>query len=308
MPKRLTDKVAVVTGAGRGIGRAEAMALAGEGARVVVNDYGGEKDGSGSSDSPADQVAQEIRQAGGEAIANHDTVATMEGAESIIRAALDGFGRLDILVNNAGILRDRMVYNLSEAEWDDVIKVHLYGTFFCTHHAGRLFRQQRGGRIINTSSAAGLGVSGMSNYSAAKEGIVGFTRSVARDLGRYGVTCNAIRPRAGTRMTLTPEMQASTARAQAMGISGGVFSREMEHERLKPEEVAPFVVYLATDEASGINGCVFFVAGGEIALFPEPVPVKTLYKEGQWSLEELMDAVPRTLSAGLVNPAPPPTQ
>jgi NAD(P)-dependent dehydrogenase (short-subunit alcohol dehydrogenase family) len=305
MPQRLKDRVAVVTGAGRGIGRAEALALAAEGARVVVSDYGGEKDGTGSSSGPAEQVAEEIRRAGGMAVANSDTVATWEGAERIIRCALDSFGRLDILVNNAGILRDRMVYNMSEAEWDTVQKVHLYGTFFCTHHACVSFRQQRSGRIINTSSAAGLGVLGMSNYSAAKEGIVGFTRSVARDMGRYGVTCNAIRPRAGTRLTLTPEMLASTERARAMGISGGVFGRELEHERLKPEEVAPFVVYLATDEAAGINGCVFFVAGGEIALYPEPVPVKTLFKEGRWTLEELIEAVPRTLSAGLVNPAPP---
>ncbi|MEE9202407.1 MAG: SDR family NAD(P)-dependent oxidoreductase [Dehalococcoidia bacterium] len=305
LPQHLKNKVAVVTGAGRGIGRAEALALAAEGARVVVNDYGGEKDGAGSSPSPADQVVEEIRRAGGIAIASHDTVATWEGAERIIRGALDQFERLDILVNNAGILRDRMVYNMTEPEWDDVVKVHLYGTFFCTHQACRWFRQQRSGRIINTSSSAGLGVAGMANYSAVKEGIVGFTRSVARDMGRYGVTCNAIRPRAGTRMTLNPEMQASVARARAMGISGGVLSRELEHERLKPEEVAPFVAYLATDEAAGINGCVFFVAGGEIALYPEPAPVKTLYKEGMWTLEELVEAVPRTLSAGLVNPAPP---
>jgi NAD(P)-dependent dehydrogenase (short-subunit alcohol dehydrogenase family) len=305
MPQQLKDRVAVVTGAGRGIGRAEALALAAEGARVVVNDYGGEKDGAGSSATPADEVTEEIRHAGGSAITNHDTVATWEGAERIIRCALDHFGGLDILVNNAGILRDRMVYNMTEPEWDDVLKVHLHGTFFCTHHACQWFRQQRSGRIINTSSSAGLGVAGMANYSAAKEGIVGFTRSVARDMGRYGVTCNAIRPRAGTRMTLTPQMQASVERTRAMGISGGVFARELEHERLRPEEVAPFVVYLATDAAAGINGCVFFVAGGEIALYPEPAPVKTLFKEGMWSLEELMDAVPRTLSAGLVNPAPP---
>ncbi len=147
----------------------------------------------------------------------------------------------------------------------------------------------------------------MANYSAAKEGVVGFTRTVARDMGRYGVTCNAVRPRAGTRLSLTPELQASVARSRAMGISGGVLARDMEFERLKPEEVAPFVVYLATDEAAGINGCVFFVAGGEIALFPEPTPVKTLFKEGKWTLEELIEAVPRTLSAGLVNPAPPPS-
>jgi len=305
MPQRLKDRVAVVSGAGRGIGRAEALALAAEGARVVVNDPGGEKDGTGSSAAPADQVVEEIRQAGGIAVPNYDSVATWEGAERVIRCALDRFGRLDILVNNAGIIRDRMVFNMTEAEWDAVVKVHLYGTFFCTRHACIWFRHQRSGRIINTSSAAGLGAAGTANYSAAKEGIVGFTRTVARDMGRYGVTCNAIRPRAGTRLTLTPELQAGVERARALGVTGGVLARELEHQRLKPEEVAPFVVYLATDEAAGINGCVFFVAGGEIALYPEPTPLRALYKQGNWTLEELIEAVPRTLAAGLVNPAPP---
>ncbi|MBM3150540.1 MAG: SDR family NAD(P)-dependent oxidoreductase, partial [Chloroflexi bacterium] len=198
MSKRLAGKVAVVTGSGRGIGRAEALALAAEGAKVIVNDLGSASDGSGTSHSPADEVVAEIKKLGSDAVANYDSVATPEGGENIIKTAIDKFGRLDILVNNAGILRDRMVFNMSEEEWDLVMKVHLYGTFHCTKPACVIFRQQRSGRIINTSSIAGLGNMGQANYSAAKEGIVGFTRTVARDMGKYGVTCNAIRPNAGT--------------------------------------------------------------------------------------------------------------
>ncbi|MFQ5925792.1 MAG: SDR family NAD(P)-dependent oxidoreductase, partial [Dehalococcoidia bacterium] len=214
MGDRLKGKVAVVTGAGRGIGRAEALLLAEEGAKVVVNDLGGAPDGSGEATSPADEVVKEIKDRRGEAVANYDSVATPEGGENIIKTAIDTFGRLDILINNAGILRDRMVFNMSPEEWDAVIKVHLYGHFNCTRPACVIFRQQRSGRIINTSSEAGLGNMGQANYSAAKEGIVGFTRTVARDMGRYGVTCNAIRPIAATRLTVTPELQAALERAK----------------------------------------------------------------------------------------------
>src|SRR5579885_1890263 len=196
MGNRLAGKVAIVTGAGRGIGRAEALLLAQEGAAVVVNDLGGNTDGTGHDGGPADQVVAEIKAAGGRAVANYANVAEMAGGESMVKTALDTFGRLDILVNNAGILRDRMVFNMSEDEWDDVVDVHLKGHFTTIKAAGVIFRQQRSGRIINTSSTSGLGNMGQANYSAAKEGIVGFTRTVARDLGRYGVRVNAIRPRA----------------------------------------------------------------------------------------------------------------
>ena len=205
----LKDKVAVVTGSGRGIGRGIAILMAQEGAKVVVNDLGGATDGSGGDKSPADEVVNEIKAKGGEAVANYDSVASSEGGENIIKSALDSFGQLDILVNNAGILRDRMIFNMSDEEWDAVLKVHLYGTFYCARAACRVFRNQKSGRIINFSSSSGLGNLGQVNYSAAKEAIVGFTRTVARDMGKYGVTCNAIRPGAATRMTVTPELKAA---------------------------------------------------------------------------------------------------
>ncbi len=309
MGERLKDRVAIVTGAGRGIGKAEAILLAREGAKVVVNDLGGGPDGSGENRSPADEVVDEIKAMGGDAVANYDSVATTEGGENIIKTAMDKFGRLDILVNNAGILRDRMVFNMAPEEWDVIMKVHLYGHFNCTRPACVIFRQQRSGRIINTSSEAGLGNMGQANYSAAKEGIIGFTRTVARDMGKYGVTCNAIRPRAATRLTVSPELQAAIDRARAQGtqvpIEAGV-----DISKLDPDAIAPFVVFLATDDAAGINGRNFLVSAGQISLYSEPVAEKTIYKEGIWSVDELADVVPNTLAAGLVNPAPtqPPKQ
>lgn len=306
MAKRLEGKAAVVTGAGRGIGRGEALALAAEGAKVVVNDLGGAGDGTGTSKAPAEEVVQEIKKLGGEAVANYDSVATPEGGENIIKAAIDNFGRIDILVNNAGILRDRMIFNMSEEEWDLVMKVHLYGHFHCTKPACACFRQQRSGRIINTSSTAGLGNMGQANYSAAKEGIVGFTRTVARDMGKYGVTCNAIRPNAGTRLTLTPELKAAWEKAKAQGlrpVTGSITLDEVE--QMTPEMIAPLVVYLATDEAANINGYTFWVGGGRIGIYSEPEVRSSIIKDGIWTVSELIDIMPRTLARGLVNPASP---
>jgi NAD(P)-dependent dehydrogenase (short-subunit alcohol dehydrogenase family) len=306
MPKKLEGKVAVVTGAGRGIGRGEALALAAEGAKVVVNDLGGAGDGTGTSTTPAEEVVQEIKKFGGEAVANYDSVATPEGGENIIKAAIDTFGRIDIVVNNAGILRDRMVFNMSEEEWDLVMKVHLYGHFHCTKPACVYFRQQRSGRIINTSSTAGLGNMGQANYSAAKEGIIGFTRTVARDMGRYGVTCNAIRPNAGTRLTLTPELKAAWEKAKAEGLRsvGGSITLD-DLEEMTPEMIAPLVVYLCTDEAANINGCTFWVGGGRIGIYVEPEVRSWINKDGTWTLDELLKIMPVTLARGLVNPYPP---
>jgi len=299
MGERLKGKVAIVTGAGRGIGRAEALLLAREGAAVVVNDAGVNPDGTGHENGPADQVVAEIRAAGGQAVANYDNVATMQGGENIVRTALDAFGRLDILVNNAGILRDRMIFNMTEEEWDAVIAVHLKGHFTTTRAAAVIFRQQRSGRIINTSSTSGLGNLGQANYAAAKEGIVGFTRTVARDLGRYGVTCNAIRPTAGTRLTLSPEMEAARQRAQAAGISR-VGTNTLAS--LAPEAVAPMVVYLATDEAQFINGRTFMVRGRQVGLYSEPEPMRVIFAPGEiWTVDELAEAVPSTLCQGLRN-------
>ena len=305
MGQRLKGKVAIVTGAGRGLGRAEALLLASEGAKVVVNDLGGARDGAGGAHSPADAVVKEIKDKGGEAVANYDSVATTEGGENIIKTATSTFGRLDILVNNAGILRDRMIFNTSPEDWDLVIKVHLYGTLNCTRPACAVFRQQRSGRIINTSSPAGLGNVGQANYSAAKEGIVGFTRTVARDMGRYGVTCNAIRPLAATRLTLSAELAEAIEKASAEGKPLPV-GPEITGLLPPPQDIAPFVVYLATDEAANINGCTFFLAGNQIALYSEPQPAKTIYnKAGAFTLDDLLAVVPITLAAFLANPSPP---
>jgi len=299
MGDRLAGKVAIVTGAGGGIGRGEALALASEGAKVVVNDLGGAVDGSGGSSSPADKVVDEIKAAGGEAVANYDSVSTTEGGENIVKTAVDSFGRLDILVNNAGILRDRMVFNMSPEEWDAVIKVHLYGHFNTTKPACVLFRQQRSGRIINTSSTSGLGNRGQANYAAAKEGIVGFTRTVAIEMGRYGVTCNAIRPNAGTRMTLSDDMR------QAAERSGRGMDLVRMMESFRPEDIAPLIVWLASDASANVNGRTFFVQSGRISLFSEPVQERMIMKRGGFTIDELFDNIPMTLAAGLVNPSPP---
>ena len=306
MGDRLKDKVAVVTGAGRGVGRGIARALAEEGAKVVVNDLGGGPDGTGASTSPADDVVAEIKSKGGEAVTNYDSVATVEGGENIIKTAIDNFGKIDILVNNAGILRDRMVFNMTPEEWDAVIKVHLYGHYNCTKPAAVLMRQQRSGRIINMSSSSGLGNAGQANYSAAKEGIVGFTRTVARDLGRYGITCNAIRPGAGTRLTLSPEMEEARRRRAERAAAGQEAPRPATAGGIAdPDDVAPFVVWLCTDAAVDVNGYDFAVRGGHIGLYSQPVETKIIDKEGLWTLDELDRLVPISLLADLVNPAPP---
>lgn len=295
MTKRLDGRVAIVTGAGRGIGRGEAVAMASEGARVVVNDLGGAVDGSGASTSPADEVVGEILRFGGEAVASYDSVATMQGAEGIVRTALDSFDRIDILVNNAGILRDRMVFNMSEEDWDSVIKVHLYGHFNTIRAVSPLFRQQRYGRIVNTSSVAGLYATtyGQANYGAAKEGIVGLTRKVARDMGRYGVTCNCIRPSAGTRLTLSEEMK--EARLETV----------MRFQDLKPEDIAPLVTWLVSDESASVNGRTFYVEAGRIGLYSEPALEKQVVKTGAFTIDDLFAFMPAALTGDLTNPDPP---
>ena len=308
MGDRLKDKVAVITGAGRGIGRGVALAMAEEGAKVVVNDLGGGPDGTGGAKSPADEVVAEIKSKGGEAAANYDSVATLEGGENIIKTAIDKFGKIDILVNNAGILRDRMIFNMAPEEWDAVLKVHLYGHFHCTKPASVLMRQQRSGRIINMSSTSGLiGNSGQANYGAAKAGIAGFTRVISRDLGRYGITVNTIAPGAATRLTLTEEVLAARQLRAERGIggAGGQQPAPADREMPEPDDVAPIVVFLATDAAANINGCTFGAAGGTISLHTDPVPVKSIIKQGRWTLDELLNIMPTTLAAGLVNPSPP---
>jgi NAD(P)-dependent dehydrogenase (short-subunit alcohol dehydrogenase family) len=303
MGERLNGKVAVVTGSGRGIGRGEALAMAQEGAKIVVNDIGAGPDGSGQDGSPAHLVVEEIRSMGGEAVANYDSVTTERGGANIIQTAIDNFGQIDILVNNAGILRDKMVFNMTDEEWDSVIKVHLYGHFFTTKHAAIHFRKQRSGRIINTSSISGLGASfGQCNYGAAKEGIIGFTRQVAGDLGRYGVTCNAIRPAAATRLSYTEELvQAWRKAGVPEHLIAGLAS-------LKPEDISPLVVWLASGDAYNVNGRTFYVETGKVALYSEPVEEKALFKSGAFTTDELFAAMPKTLAKDLKNPHPPKEQ
>ena len=308
MAGALEGKVAIITGSGRGIGRGMALLFAQEGAKVVVNDPGVNTDGSGRDNGPADEVASEIKAAGGEAVANYDTVATADGGERMVQTALDAFGRLDILVNNAGILRDRMIFNMTEEEWDAVIAVHLKGHFNCTKPASIVMRQQRYGRIINMSSTSGIiGNPGQANYGAAKSGIAGFTRVVAKDLGRYGVTCNAIAPGAATRLTATVPQSSRELRSRA-GISGAASNRPptAAFTLRDPEYVAPMAAYLACDDAWNINGQIFHVAGGTVGLAWHPTPMRTIWKPDMWTLDELCEIVPGQMMAGIPNPAPPP--
>lgn len=318
MANLLEGKVIAMTGAGRGIGRECALLAASEGARVIVNDPGVNPDGSGTDSGPAAQVVEEIKKGGGEAVANFADVSTMEGGESVIRTALDTYGRLDGLINLAAILRDRMVFNLTEEEWDDVIRVDLKGHFTTLKPAAVLMRQQRYGRIVNYSSVSGLqGNSGQANYGAAKAGVAGLTRVAARDLGRYGVTVNCIAPGAATRLTATVPSSARELRARS-GISGGGGPAPAagastpppppaDDPMRSPGMVAPMTVYLLLDEAWNINGRIFQVSGGHVGLLQDMYPpFKNIFKNGRWTLDELRTVVPAQLMNGVVNPAPPP--
>ncbi len=304
MGNRLKDQVAIVTGGGRGVGRGISLQLAAEGAKVVVNDLGGTVDGKGSSAEPADQVVSEIKKAGGTAIPCYESVASMVGGENIIKTALDKFGKLDILVHCAGILRDRMIFNMAEEEFDVVIQVHLKGMFALAKPASVLFRQQRSGRIVAMTSTSGLyGNAGQGNYGAAKDGIAGFVRTVARDLGRYGVTVNGIAPFADTRMTATVSQEAKDKRSAA-GIQEMVGDLFASRKR-PPEAIAPVVAFLCTEAAKNINGQFFLVNGGEISLLTNPYAAKTMQKSGRWTFEEMALLMPSTLTKDLMNPAPP---
>ena len=303
MVDTLRDKVAIVTGAGRGIGRGVAKLMAEEGAKVVVVDPGVNVDGTGADQSIADSVVAEITQAGGTAVACQESVVTMSGGERIVQTAVDNYGKLDIVVTCAGILRDRMIFNMSEQEWDDVIAVHLKGTFTVVKNACILFRQQRSGRVITFSSQSGLvGNSGQANYGAAKSGIAGFTKVVAKDMGRYGVTANSIAPRASTRMigAIPDSAQELRARSGVASLSEG-----NELDQLDPDGIAPFICYLATDYASNVNGQTFLVYGDTVSLMSQPRPTESIYtSSGHWDMAALSELARNYLTKDIYNPAP----
>src|SRR5436309_5645269 len=279
-------RVVIITGAGRGIGRGHALEFARQGAKVVVNDLGAEVDGSGSSTGPAGEVVEEIRGMGGEAVANGDDVSDWEGAQRLVNTAVESFGRLDVLVNNAGILRDRMLVNMTADEWDDVVRVHLRGTFAPARWAAAYWRERvkagetNDARIINTSSWSGIyGNAGQTNYGAAKAGIASFTIIAAMELGRYGVTVNCIAPGALTRMTagLNPNREEP---------------KPDEFNARDPDNVAPLVVWLGSPESKDITGRVFNVAGGRISVAEGWHAGPGVDKGARWDPAELGSVVP----------------
>jgi NAD(P)-dependent dehydrogenase (short-subunit alcohol dehydrogenase family) len=293
----LDGKAALVTGAGRGIGRGIALALAQAGARVVVNDLGVSLSGEGAEKSPADQVVDEILTNGGEAFANYGSVADFQQAVDMVDQVVRSFGKIDILVHVAGILRDRMVFNMTEDEWDAVIAVHLKGTFNCGRAASIHMRQQQSGRIISMSSVSALGAPGQPNYAAAKAGILGFTWSSAAALAKYNVTCNAIMPSGATRMI------DSTPRGRAFFEETGKWPSEAaKGTERDPDNVAPLVVYLASDAAQNVNGQVFHAYLYGYSILEQPHAVRALKADHRWDPEELARIFPETLGANLKQP------
>jgi NAD(P)-dependent dehydrogenase (short-subunit alcohol dehydrogenase family) len=284
-------RVAVVTGAGRGLGRAHALAFAAEGARVVVNDLGVGLDGAGGSTGPAQQVVDEIRALGGEAVANGDDIATADGAAALVTCAIDAFGRLDTLVNNAGFLRDRMLVNLDEDDWDAVVRVHLKGHFLPLRHAAAHWRAEAkagrapDARVVNTGSGAGLlGSVGQGNYAAAKAGIIGLTLVAAAEMARYGVRVNAIAPAARTRMT------ERTFAATMAAPDGGAF------DAMAPENVSPLVVWLGSAASAGVTGRVFETEAGRITVMEGWRPGPTADKGARWTPAEAGDTALKLLA------------
>lgn len=286
----LEGRVAIVTGAGRGIGASVARLLAAEGARVVANDLGVSLEGKDPDSGAVDEVVAQITEAGGEAVANHGDVADFEAAAALVRQAVAGFGRLDVVVNAAGILRDRMVFNMTEEEWDAVVRVHMRGTFCTTRNATAHWREQRNRdghfRLINFTSSSGLhGAPGQPNYAAAKMGIVGFTYSCANALAPYGVTANAISPGAATRMT-------ESVPAERRRVASGADERS-------PDNVAPIVAYLASERSDWCTGQVISARGYEVGLYDTPKVVRQIVSSGAWEPERLAELVERVFKPAL---------
>jgi len=277
MAGMVTDKVAIVTGAGRGIGRGIALLLAAEGARVLVNDVGAGLDGAGTDVGPAQAVVDEIKKHGGQAIANTRSISAPENADKIVQAAIDAFGRVDILVNNAGILRDRIFHKMSWSDWKDVIDVHLNGSFNMSRAVAGHFREQNSGSFVHMTSTSGLiGNYGQANYMAAKMGIVGLSRSIALDMERFNVRSNCIAPFAWSRMigSIPTESEDEKRRVKKL-------------QQMTPEKIAPLVVYLASDRANGVSGQIFSVRNNEIFLFNQPRPIRSLHRADGWTTERL---------------------
>lgn len=302
----LEGKAAVVTGAGRGIGREVALLLARQGAQVIVNDPGFGRGGEPTRERPADEVAAEIEKAGGRALPNYDSVADYLKAGLMVKQCVDEFGKIDILVNVAGNLRERMIWNMSEDDFDSVVSVHLKGHWNMCHHAVKYMRQAGFGRIVNFSSDAFKGSVGQCNYSASKAGIIGLTRSIAKETARYGITANAICPSADTRMTVNDAVKENRRRKFEAGLM-----TKAEYERTLlprgPEYIAPMVAYLCLDDADYINGQVFHVERGRINTYYFGEDQRILVKggDGMFGVDELIEVIPGALMSGITPVVPP---
>ncbi|BDB67811.1 SDR family NAD(P)-dependent oxidoreductase [Comamonas thiooxydans] len=288
--KMMQDKVVVVTGAGGGIGRDIALAMAASGARVVVNDIGTSTTGEGTDAGPAQKVVDEIKSAGGQAVASTDSVSEAASASSIVQCAVDSFGRIDGVVNNAGILRDRFFHKMSLEEWDAVIKVHLYGSYFMSRAAANHFKEQESGALVHMTSTSGLiGNLGQANYSAAKLGLTALSKSIALDMAKFNVRSNCIAPFAWSRMigsipTDTPEQQARVAKIQQM----------------TPNKIAPLAVYLLSDQARDVNAQVFAVRNNELFLMSQPRPLRSVHRSEGWTPEFIAEHGMPALKASFV--------
>jgi NAD(P)-dependent dehydrogenase (short-subunit alcohol dehydrogenase family) len=286
----LAGKVVVVTGAGRGIGRDIALLVAAEGGRVVVNDLGGGAGGDGHDAGPATSVVDEIRAAGGDALANTGSVASEEDARTLVQQALDEYGRLDVVVNNAGILRDKIFHQMTTDEFENVVRVHLFGSFYVSSAAARVFRQQERGAFVHFTSTSGLiGNLGQANYSAAKLGIVGLSRSIALDMARFNVRSNCIAPFAWSRLVGTIPTQ-----------SEDDVRRVERFKRMSTDKIAPLAAYLASDRSASITGQIFAVRMNEIFLFSQPRPVRSLHRAGGWTVESLSEQLEPAFRSSLV--------
>lgn len=303
---RLEGKAGIVTGSGRGIGRAVALLMAKEGASVVVNDPGVGRGGEATEERPADEVVSEIKGAGGTAIANYNSVADYASAGRMVKECADTFGKVDFVVNVAGMLRERMIWNMTEEDFDQVINVHLKGHWNMCHHAIKLMRGQRFGRIVNFSSDAFKGSVGQCNYAAAKAGIIGLTRTITRECGRYGITANAMCPMAATRMTVNDAVIAGWKRR----LDSGLLTQAQYEARMAmpgPEYIAPMVAYLCTEEAADVNGQIFHAEKGLIHTYYYGEEARSIYKHtdgGMFTVDELIDTIPGSLMNGIPNIAP----